>query len=98
MLFLSFLSSEEGRRDIRTGKVVVSDIMLKLLNSQPMHQKDLLQFLFSWVFMAYESLEPTDHIIIYSVLELFSITATAGSELEWGGGEMSNNISLIIFK
>ena len=63
-----------------------------------MHQKDLLQFLFSWVFMAYESLEPTYHIIIYSVLELFSITATAGSELEWGGGEMSNNISLIIFK
>ena len=48
--------------------------------------------------MAYESLEPTYHIIIYSVLELFSITATAGSELEWGGGEMSNNISLIIFK
>ena len=46
--------------------------------------------------MAYESLEPTYHIIIYSVLELFSITA--GSELEWGGGEMSNNISLIIFK
>ena len=33
-LFLSFLSSKEGRRDIRTGKVVVWDIMLKLLNSQ----------------------------------------------------------------
>ena len=75
-----------------------SVLLLKLLNSQPMHQQDLLQFLFSWVFMAYESLEPTDHIIIYSVLELFSITATAGSELDWGGGEMSNNISLIIFK
>ena len=33
--------------------------------------------------MAYESLE--------LFIPLFSITATAGSELEWGGGEMSNN-------